>query len=117
MYDLEEQEQIDALKRFWKQWGGLITAAVIAAAVAALAVQGWGYYKRTQAEQASALFRTFEEAVRKNDVAAIRDSGGKLIDGFGSTAYGPMAALTNSSATPTPHLVCCRWTPTGLLGP
>ena len=28
-FDLEEQEQIDQLKHFWKQWGTLITAAVV----------------------------------------------------------------------------------------
>ena len=27
--DLEEQEQLDALKHFWKQWGNLITWALI----------------------------------------------------------------------------------------
>ena len=29
--DLEEQEQLDQLKAFWKQYGNLITWAVIAA--------------------------------------------------------------------------------------
>jgi len=93
MYDLEEQEKLDALKRFWAQWGSMIVTGVIAAAVTVGAIQGWGYYKRTQAEQASGLFAVFEEAVRKSDVAAIRESGGKIVDDFGSTAYGPMAAL------------------------
>jgi predicted negative regulator of RcsB-dependent stress response len=93
MYDLEEQEKLDALKRFWAQWGNMIITGVIAAAVTVAAIQGWTYYKRTQSERASALFAVFEEAVRKTDVAAIRESGGKIIDDFGSTAYGPMAAL------------------------
>lgn len=93
MYDLEEQEKLDALKRFWAQWGNMIVTGVIAAAVTVSAIQGWAYYKRTQAEQASTAFSVFEEAVRKRDVAAIRESGGKIIDEFGSTAYGPMAAL------------------------
>ena len=29
-YDLEEQEQIDALKHFWRDYGRLIIAAVLA---------------------------------------------------------------------------------------
>ena len=28
--DLEEQEQLDALKHFWNQWGNLITWVLIA---------------------------------------------------------------------------------------
>lgn len=93
MYDLEEQEKLDALKRFWAQWGNMIVTGVIAAAVTVGAIQGWSYYKRTQAEQASGLFAVFEEAVRKSDLAAIRETGGKIVDDFGSTPYGPMAAL------------------------
>lgn len=93
MYDLDEQEKLDALKRFWAQWGNMIVTGVIAAAVTVGTIQGWAYYKRSQAEQASTLFAVFEEAARKNDLAAMRESGGKIIDDFGSTAYGPMAAL------------------------
>ena len=41
MYDLEEQEQIDALKAWWQQHGRLLIVAVVAAIVAAGAVSGW----------------------------------------------------------------------------
>jgi predicted negative regulator of RcsB-dependent stress response len=93
MYDLEEQEQIDALKRFWKDYGGLIMTLVIAALATIAAVQGWNYYKRTQSEEASALFAKLDEAARKSDVTAVRSMGGQIVDKYGSTAYGPMAAL------------------------
>lgn len=92
-FDLEEQEQIDTIKQFWKQYGALIVTAALAALVTVAGIQGWNYYKRTQAEQASAVFTRFEEAVRKNDVAEIRTVGGELIDKYAATAYGPMAAL------------------------
>lgn len=92
-FDLEEQEQIDALKQFWKQYGGMIVAAVVAAAVTVAAVQGWRYYQRATAEDASALFMKLEEASRKNDVGEVRKLGGEIVDKYGSTAYGPMAAL------------------------
>jgi predicted negative regulator of RcsB-dependent stress response len=92
-FDLEEQEQIDELKQFWKQYGSLIVTLVIAALATIAGVQGWKYYKRTQAEAASALYLKFEEVVRKNDVAEIRRLGAELVDKHGSSAYGPMAAL------------------------
>ena len=91
--DLEEQEQLDALKQFWKQYGTLIITLAFLALATFAAIKGWNYYQRGQAEQASALFGKYEEAVRKNDVAQIGSLGAELIDKYGSTAYGPMAAL------------------------
>jgi predicted negative regulator of RcsB-dependent stress response len=92
-FDLEEQEQIAELKQFWKQYGKLIVTLAVVAVVAFGGMQGWRIYKQNQAEKASALFTRFGEAVRKNDVKEIRDLGKQIVDGFGSTAYGPTAAL------------------------
>ena len=92
-FDLEEQEQIAELKQFWKQYGTLIVTLAITALLAFAGTQGWRYYQRTQSEQASALFTKFGDAVRKNDVTQIRALGKQLMDGFGSTPYGPQAAL------------------------
>jgi len=91
--DLEEQEQLDALKQFWKQYGTLIITLAFLALAAFAGVRGWNYYQRGQSEQASALFGKLEEALRKNDVAQIGSLGAEIIDKYGSTAYGPMAAL------------------------
>mgnify|MGYP000669206866 CR=1 FL=1 len=92
-FDLEEQEKIAELKQFWNQYGKLIVTLAVAALVAFAAVQGWRYYQHNQAQQASSLFTKFGEAVRKNDVNEIRAVGKKVMDEFGSTAYGPAAAL------------------------
>lgn len=97
-FDLEEQEQIAELKQFWKQYGTLIVTLAVAALVAFAGMQGWRYYKNSQSEQASALFTKLGEAVRKNDVKEIRALGKQVMDGFGSTAYGPTAALLLAKA-------------------
>jgi len=93
MYDLEEQEKLDALKAFWKENGRLIIAATLAFAVGLSAVQGWRYYSRTQSQAASALFAKLEEARRNNDGKEIRSVGTEILGKYGRTAYGPMAAL------------------------
>lgn len=93
IYDLEEQEQIDALKHFWRDYGRLIIAAVVAFVVGVGGTQGWKYYKRTQAEQASAQFGKLEEALDKGDVNEIRNVGGDIISEYSSTPYAAMAAL------------------------
>ncbi len=91
--DLEEQEQLDALRQFWKQYGTLIITLAVLALAAFAGVKGWNYYQRGQSEQASARFGKLEEALRKNDVAQVGSLGAEIIDKYGSTAYGPMAAL------------------------
>ena len=92
-YDLEEQEQIDALKNFWRDYGRLIIAAVIAFIVGVGGTQGWKHYKRTQAEEASLEFVKLEEALDKGDVNEIRNVGQDIISEYASTPYAQMAAL------------------------
>lgn len=93
MYDLEEQEQIAALKAFWKEYGRLVIAGISAFVIGVAGVQGWRYYQRTTAEQASGLYAKLEDAVNKGDVNEIRAMGTEIQSRFGSTAYASMAAL------------------------
>ncbi len=81
------------LKQFWKQYGTLIITLAFLALATFAGVKGWKYYQRGQSEQASVLFGKLEEAVRKNDVAQTGSLGAEIVDKYGSTAYGPMAAL------------------------
>jgi predicted negative regulator of RcsB-dependent stress response len=97
-FDLEEQEQIAELKQFWKQYGTLVVTLALVALVTFAGIQGWRYYKHSQAEQASSLYMKFSEAIRKNDTKDIRTLGKQLMDRFGSTAYGPDAALLLAKA-------------------
>jgi len=98
MYDLEEQEQIDQLKAWWTQWGQTVIVVALAACVGAAAAAGWQWYKRTQAEQASQLYATLEKAVHANDLKQVREVSAQLMDKFGGTVYGPMAALAGAKA-------------------
>jgi predicted negative regulator of RcsB-dependent stress response len=99
MYDLEEQEQIDALKAWWRQNGRLVVVAVVAAAVAALATAGWRYYRAKANEQASQVFAALEKAARGNDAKQVRDLAQQLMDQYGSTAYAAMGALVVAKAS------------------
>ncbi|MCM8594131.1 tetratricopeptide repeat protein [Accumulibacter sp.] len=93
-YDLEEQEQIAELKAWWKQYGNLVTGLITAAAIGVAAWQGWNWYQRSQAAQASALYGVLQTALRENDGQRIRTASGELIEKFGSTTYAPLGALS-----------------------
>lgn len=92
-YDLEEQEQIDSLKTWWKLYGNLITGVVTVAALAVLAWQGWQWYQRNQAAQASAIFSVLEQAVARQDAQKIKAAAGELTEKYSGTRYAVLAAM------------------------
>ncbi len=65
--DLQEQEQLDALKAFWKQYGNLITWILILVLGAYAAWNGWNWYQRDQAFKAGAMYDALEQAAQAND--------------------------------------------------
>lgn len=92
-YDLQEQEQIEELKTWWKMHGTLITAVVAALAVGVVAWQGWQWWQRSQSGQAAQLYGNMQQALMQQDVKRVRLLAGELIDKFSSTSYAGMAAL------------------------
>ncbi|MDP3439451.1 MAG: tetratricopeptide repeat protein [Azonexus sp.] len=92
-YDLEEQEQLDTLKTWWKMHGNLVTGLVTAFCLAVVAWQGWNWYQRGQVTQASAVFVVLEQAVINRDAQKTKSAAGELAEKFGSTSYAGLGAL------------------------
>ena len=65
--DLEEQEQLDDLKAFWKQYGNLITWVLVLALGAYAAWNGWNYYLRDQGAKAGSLYDEIDRAAEALD--------------------------------------------------
>lgn len=93
-YDLEEQEQIDTLKAWWKQYGNLVTWAFILALSAYAAWAGWNNYQASQAKQAATVYEELERSVTAKDNAKVQAATQTLIDKFSKTPYAALAALT-----------------------
>lgn len=91
--DLEEQEQLDELKHFWKRWGDLITWVLIAVLGSYAAWMGWQSYSAKQAVQSAALYDTVERAAVTGDMALLDRSVADIKDKFASTSYAQQAAL------------------------
>ena len=97
-YDLEEQEQLDELKTWWKMYGNLVTGIVVAVALAVAGWQGWNWWQRQQAVQASAIFSGLQTAATQKDAKRARELAGELIDKYSTTAYAGMGALLAARA-------------------
>ena len=92
-YDLEEQEQIDSIKTWWKMYGNLVTGVVLAGSLAVIGWQGWNWYQRSQSAQASAIYAVLEQAVAARDAQRVKAAAGELAEKFGGTSYAALGAL------------------------
>lgn len=92
-YDLEEQEQLDELKTWWKMYGNLVTGILVAVALAVAGWQGWNWWQRQQAVKASTVYSSLQTAAMQRDAKRARELAGELIDKYSVTAYAGMGAL------------------------
>jgi predicted negative regulator of RcsB-dependent stress response len=65
--DLQEQEQLDQLKAFWKQYGNLITWALIAVLAAYAAWNGWNWWQREQAVKSGSMYDQLDKSAQAGD--------------------------------------------------
>lgn len=96
--DLEEQEQLDQIKHFWKQYGNLITWLLTAVLAAYAGWNGWQYWQSKQATQASALYDEVERIARSGDLSRLERALGDMKEQYGSTTYAQQAALLAAKA-------------------
>ncbi|HEU4460228.1 MAG TPA: tetratricopeptide repeat protein [Methylibium sp.] len=91
--DLEEQEQLDALKHFWKRYGGLITWALIAVLGIFAAYNGWQWYERDRSAKAALLFDEIDRAAQAGDLDRASRGFGDMKERYASTTFASQAAL------------------------
>ena len=91
--DLEEQEQIDQIKHFWKQYGNAITWVLIVVLGGFASWNFYQYWQRNQATQAAVLFDELERTVQTADAARIDRVFADMKERFASTSYAQQAAL------------------------
>jgi predicted negative regulator of RcsB-dependent stress response len=96
--DLQEQEQLDALKAFWKQYGNLITWVLVLLLGAYAAWNGWNYYQRDQAEKAGALYDELDRSAQAGDAQRAARVFNDLKDRFGGTAFAAQGGLLAAKA-------------------
>lgn len=91
--DLEEQEQLEQLKAFWKRWGNPITWLLTLALVAYAGWTGWNYWQRTEAAKAAAMFGELQRATQAADLGKSVAVFGNLKQDYAGTGYAAQAAL------------------------
>lgn len=98
VYDLQEQEQIDELKAWWKQYRPFVMVVAAAAAVTLGGMQGWRYYETRQGLEAGELYNQLQAAAGGNDVRKVQDIAAVIIGKYARTSYASFAALAAARA-------------------
>ena len=91
--DLEEQEQVEALKAWWKDNRNWVLGTVLTVAVVLGGWRGWQYYQNQQAMEAATLYEQVVNQLASNDAKRVNDAAAAVMDRFASTAYAARAAL------------------------
>lgn len=91
--DLEEQEQLDELKHFWKQYGNAITWILIVVMGAYAAWNGYQYWQKQQSAKAAALFDEVERSAASGDSAKTERAWNDMKERFPGTTFAAQSAL------------------------
>ena len=91
--DLEEQDQLDELKHFWKKYGNAITWLLIVVMGSYAGWNGYQYWQGQQSGKASALFDELEKSVGSGDMVKLERAWADMKERFPSTTFAAQSAL------------------------
>jgi predicted negative regulator of RcsB-dependent stress response len=91
-----EEEQVEALKRWWKENGTSIIAGVVIGLGGVFGWQAWGNYQDRVGKEASTAFSQLISAVQGADVESASKQAELLRLEYESSSYAVFAALTQA---------------------
>jgi predicted negative regulator of RcsB-dependent stress response len=97
-YDLQEQEQLDALKAWWHRYGKILTLIVVVVALVVVGVKAWQHYQQRQILAAATLYNSVNELQQKHDYQALPAAASKVMTTFPNSVYAIRAALLAGKA-------------------
>ena len=91
--NLTEEEQLEALKRWWKDNGRAVIVGVLLGVAAVGGYRYWDYYTTKTATEASDIYVTLQEALTSGKKETVLGTGDRLVREYPGTAYATLAAL------------------------
>lgn len=89
-----EEEQLEAIKRWWNNYSGLITVSLSILILIAAGFRYWGYHTNKVTEQASSTYEQMLVAFTNHDNKAVKAHANHLVKNFANTVYADAAHLT-----------------------
>lgn len=91
-----EQEQVEAIKRWWTKNGRSVIAGIVVAIVVVFGWKAWGSYQQQQAEQASDLLLQMM-AEMEQDATQAMATGEELTSSYAGSHYAVVAYMNMAS--------------------
>jgi predicted negative regulator of RcsB-dependent stress response len=95
---IHEQEQVEALKRWWKENGASVIAGLVVGLIGIVAWNRWETYQTSKALEASSLYLKLENAVAEGKYDLASNIARRLSLDFDSTSYADFARLMMAKA-------------------
>jgi predicted negative regulator of RcsB-dependent stress response len=92
-YDLEEQEQLSAIKAWWEKNGNIIGGAVLAVALVVAGVQGWRWYDNKQVVEAGAIYGALAQAASAKEAGKVAVLADELVNKHGKSAAAALGVM------------------------
>lgn len=92
-YDLQEQEQLAALKAWWAKWGNTLLSLLTVVMLSLAAWNGWNWYQRDQAAKAVVHFEALQQAGERSDLDAVTMHVATLTEQYRRSGYAARGAL------------------------
>jgi predicted negative regulator of RcsB-dependent stress response len=96
-----EEEQIRAIKEWWKENGRSVIAGVVIGIGTLIGWKGWGVYQEQQAIEASDRYNNMRSAILAQDLDSVVVQAQELKDNYSSTPYAAWGALLLAKAKAT----------------
>lgn len=92
-YNMTDKEQIDMIRKWWKDYGKIIAVAVVIGLLAAFAWRAWHQHKLVQVQKAAALYSRLGVLSNQYHAQAAEAIAANLTQHYQHTAYATLAAL------------------------
>lgn len=92
-YDLEEQEKLEELKAWWKQYGTLIVTTTALALIIIAGMRFWDGYQRSKSVDANAVYSRLLQATQADEASKVAELSGLVRDDYSRTVYASLGAF------------------------
>jgi predicted negative regulator of RcsB-dependent stress response len=92
-YDLQEQEQLAAMKAWWDKYGNFILTVATLILLAIAAYNVWRWYERREAQSAGVVYEALLKAVEAGAGDKAKEIAGTIIEKHPRTVHAGLAAL------------------------
>lgn len=93
MSSYDEQEDLENLKRWWKNYGNAVIFGVALGVAILLGVRYWNQHTEQSLQSASVLYEQMLQEYRAQKTDALRKTAESLIKDYASTPYAALAGL------------------------